>query len=112
MGDGTAAEKDLHILKGKIIKALQQNGINSEVQDIVIVEPPELKGEHFATETVYAEIKFKDSSIKPVNLFVKKYSNNAVHTEMVKKMKVMPKEASFFQEFLPALRTFCSKFPG
>jgi len=113
MGDAHPIEVDtLDILKSKITKAVKASGISSEVAEITIIEPPELKGEHFATETVYAKIRFNDSSIKEKNLFVKKFGSNSLHTEMVKKMKVMEKEAGFFIEFLPLARNFCKRFPG
>jgi len=113
MGDAYPVEVDtLDILKAKITKAVKDNGITSDVAEVVIIEPPELKGEHFATETVYAKIHFKDPSVKEKNLFVKKFSSNPLHTEMVKEMKFMEKEAGFFQKFLPFIRNFCKRFPG
>ena len=113
MGDLHVAENDsLDILKAKITKSVAKNGIASEVAEVTIIEPPELKGEHFATETVYAKIRFTDPSLPPKNLFVKKFSSNPMHTQMVKEMKVMEKETAFFHEFLPLAQDFCKKFPG
>lgn len=96
----------------KFIKILENNGIFEQVKSVVITETPELKGEHMATATVYAKIEFKNPSVKPKNLFIKKYTDNEDHTAWVKEMKLMEKEATFYNDFLPALREFTGKFDG
>jgi len=77
-----------------------------------MTEPEELKGEHMASASAYVRIDFKDSSIKPKNLFVKKFTTSAAHTQFTKAMRVMEKESAFFNEFLPKARKFCQKHKG
>jgi len=104
----TASEE----LKDKFVQILQKSGITDEVQEVLIKEPPELQGEHMATATVYVQINFKDATLKPKNLFVKKFASNELHTQMVKAMRIMEKESSFFNEFLPTANKFCKEQIG
>jgi len=99
-------------LKEKFLSILSKNGITDDVEDITITEPPELQGEHMATATVYVTVKFKDQAKKQKNLFVKKFTENPMHTKMVKQMKVMEKETSFFTEFLPFANQFYKEHTG
>jgi len=99
-------------LKEKFIQILQKNGIADEVQEVLIKEPPELKGEHMATATVYVVINFKDANLKPKNLFVKRFPSNELQTQSVKAMRIMEKESSFFTEFLPGANSFCKEQIG
>jgi hypothetical protein len=98
--------------KRKFCEILKKNGISDEVEEVLVHEPEHLKGEHLATASLYVEIKFKDSSIKPKHLFAKKFFDNPLQTAMVKEMKIMDKESSFYQEFLPYAREYCKKYPG
>jgi len=99
-------------LKEKFIGILQKNGITDEVREVLIKEPPELQGEHMATATVYAQINFTDEKLKPKNLFVKRFSSNEMHAQMIKAMRIMEKESSFFNDFLPAANKFCKEQIG
>jgi len=94
----------------KFTEILKLNGISEEVERVVIHEPPELKGEHMATATVYARIEFKDASKRSKNLFVKRFFPSEVQTAMLKKMRIMEKEATFYNNFLPEIASFSKKF--
>jgi len=99
-------------LKKKYEDILKVNGISDEVKTITSLEPEELKGEHMATATIYVQVEFKDPSIKPKNLFVKKFVENETYKDMVKKMQIMEKESNFFLNFLPEAQEFCKNYPG
>lgn len=99
-------------LHAKFCRILSDNGISSYVESIVMTHPPELKGEHMATATVYVTVNFKDKTIKPKNLFVKKFTNSEMFTKATKDMKLMDKESEFFNRFLPACREYCGQFEG
>lgn len=99
-------------LRQKFIDILNSNGIKDEVDKVVMTEPPELKGEHFATATVYLRFEFVDKSKKPKNLFVKKFTSNEAHTAFIRQGRIMEKEMSFFKEFLPKAKAFCAKYKG
>jgi hypothetical protein len=99
-------------LRQKFIDILKSHGILHPVEKVIMTEPEELKGEHMATATVYVRIEYQDPSIKPKNLFVKKFPNNAAHTLFTKQMRIMEKESAFFNDFLPKAREFCKKYKG
>jgi len=100
-------------LKAKLIQILKTHGgIQDEIEKIIIREPPELKGEHMATATVYGKVEFKDESLRPKNIFIKKFMDNPMHTEWIKTMQVMEKESSFFNEYLPYAQKFCDNNTG
>lgn len=99
-------------LRQKFVDILKSHGILDEVETITMTEPPELKGEHMASCTVYVLVEFKDTSVKPKNLFCKKFSSNAAHIQFTKAMRIMEKEAAFFNEFLPKARECCKKYKG
>lgn len=97
-------------MRQKFVDILKSNGILDEVETLTMNEPEELKGEHMASASAYVRVEFKDASIKPKNLFVKKFTSNAAHTQFTKAMRVMEKESAFFNEFLPKARKFCQKY--
>ncbi|OXA51215.1 uncharacterized protein LOC110853285 [Folsomia candida] len=99
-------------MQEKFASILSDHGIKDEIDTITMVHPPELKGEHMATATVYVTINFKDATKKPKNLFVKKFTNSELFTKASRDMKIMDKESEFFNKFLPACREFCAKFEG
>ncbi|OXA50931.1 uncharacterized protein LOC110853581 [Folsomia candida] len=99
-------------LQEKLASILSDHGIKDEIDTITMVHPPELRGEHSATATVYVTINFKDVTKKAKNLFVKKFTNSELYTKASRDMKIMDKESEFFNKFLPACREFCAKFEG
>jgi hypothetical protein len=99
-------------LEEEFRKILAKDGISDEIEEVLLNEPDNIKGEHMGTACYYAEVKFKDKSIKPLHLFAKRFHANSAHTEMVKEMKVMDKEAAFYTKFLPAAKEHCMKYPG
>lgn len=106
----TLTNEDLVVKLKRILKSHPE--FKHEIADIEIYEPPELKGEHMATVTVYGKVKFQDKGVKDRNIFIKKFSGNPLHNEFIKMMKVMEKEASFFNEYLPYLQKFCKNNEG
>jgi len=102
-----------HELEAKLIRIMKTHGgVSDEIKKIIIHEPVELKGEHMATATVYGKVEFKDDSIPPRNIFIKKFTGNPLHNEWVQKIQIMEKESSFFNDFLPYATEFCKNNIG
>ncbi|CAL8123649.1 unnamed protein product [Orchesella dallaii] len=87
----------------KIIKA---NGIHDEVSE-VIVKHSGLQGAGLASKQLYITVKFVDSKINPLNLFVKEPCENPKHSELIDDFKAFEKESRFFTEYIPAVDEFC-----
>jgi len=98
-------------LKEKILEILRNNNILDEVAEVTIHEPDHLKGEHMATATLYVEVKFKKASLKPKNLFAKRYFSYQTESSS-KEINIMENEASFYTKFIPAANEFCKKQSG
>ncbi|CAL8147826.1 unnamed protein product [Orchesella dallaii] len=93
-------------ITAKYKKIIKDNGIHDEVSE-VIVKHSGLEGAGMASRQLYATVKFMDSSITPLNLFVKEYIDNPHHTELIDDIKAFEKESRFFTEYIPALDEFC-----
>jgi len=99
-------------VKEKYVEILKASGIFDQVERVTMFEPAELHGEHLATASEYVCVEFKDPSKSPKNLFVKKFSTGEVFEKIVREIRIMEKEATFFLDFLPQAREFCKRFPG
>lgn len=97
-------------VKQKFESILVRNGITDQVDTVIITEPAHLKGEHFATSTVYVTINFKGKMVNERNLFLKRFASGEFLTESLKRGKIMEKEAEFYNTFLPACKEFCKEF--
>lgn len=93
----------------KFKEILIRNNIQGPVSEVVIKESG-LKGENMASLTYCVTIRFKDSKLEPLHLFVKRLPNNQAHLAMVTDSKLFKKEAMFFMEYLPEVEKFCRKF--
>lgn len=95
------------ILKYKEI--VKSNGIHETVAE-VLIKDSDLVGENFGSKTQVVTIKFENSNVKPLNLFVKTFINSGSHTKLFQGMKAFEKEARFFMKYLPAVSEFCKSF--
>lgn len=90
----------------KFIEILRSNGIKDAVSS-VCVKDAGLKGEGFASLTQYVTVQFENPNLKPLNLFVKSYTNNASHSEMLDELKLFQKEATFLVDYVKAAKEMC-----
>ena len=83
------------------INLARKDMVTEEITKVERFVPP-LHGEHFASACISVTIHRKDAT--PLELFVKKFTENPYHQEMLKEMGVFDKEAGFFNVLLPELQ--------
>lgn len=87
---------------------LRDNGIKDEILDINESSPPELQGAGMTSSLLYVTVKFKDSAIDPLHLFVKMQSPVGSRSKLVEDMKLVEKEVRFLTKYVPAVQEFCA----
>lgn len=92
----------------KLKGIIKSNGISEPISE-VIIEDSGLTRENLVSKTNRVTVKFENSNVKPLKLFVKTQTDNPLHTGMVKESKLFEKEARFFMEYLPAAKQFCKE---
>lgn len=87
---------------------LRSNGITHEVSEVALDSPASLKGAGMTSQPYYVTIKFADSTLEQLHLFVKIQPANSVHTAQINEaMKLFDKETRFFTQYVPAVHAFC-----
>lgn len=97
--DSSSTEKFKEILKS--------NGVHEPVAEVVVKDSG-LTSEDFASSQKLVTIRFKNTNIKPLNLFMKTLIDLESHNQMITDLKSFEKEATFFMNYLSAATEFCS----
>ena len=92
-------------------KVLKLNGIDSEISSID-TQVPTLTGDHFASTIETVTINFKDETLPPLELFVKRIVSNNEHAETLREMQMFGREADYFNFVYKDLVEFCKNKHG
>ena len=93
---------------GFYIDLARKNGVTEEITRVEREVPP-LHGEHFASACISVTIHRKDAP--PLELFVKKWTQNPYNQQLIKEMGIFDKEAGFFNVLLPELQRIVDTRP-
>lgn len=93
----------------KLRDILKSNKIMDPISDFIIHDSA-LKGENMTSKVNWVTVTFENDVRAPLNLFLKRQTENSSNTGMVTESKLFEKESIFFMEYLPQARKFCEKF--
>ncbi|CAG7727337.1 unnamed protein product [Allacma fusca] len=90
---------------------LIKNGITSEIKEIQTILP-DLVGDHFSSRCECLSVYFKDSTLTPLELFVKKTVTNYGYALLLNDMELFQTEKEFFNTVVIAMKELMKQKNG